>query len=821
MNQWYQLDIATTQRQLKTDLKSGLSSAEAAERLRTYGPNRLEEKRRQSLLVVFLGQFTDFLIIILILAAVISGFLGEWQDASAILTIVLINAIIGASQQVRAENAIAALKKLSLPQVTVLRDSTYGKLSSAELVPGDVVLLESGAFVPADLRLAEAVNLKIDESTLTGESVAAEKQSEPLPDEALPIADQKDLAFSGTVVTYGRGQGIVVATGMKTELGKIAALISAEQKEETPLEKKFDQFGRWLGSICLAICAFIFLAGFLLHEASLTEMFLTAVSLAVAAIPESLPAVVTISLALGAYRLAKRSAIIRKLPAVETLGSVTVICTDKTGTLTENKMTVKEVEASGDRKLLLLGAALCNDAKLTVGDPTEIALVVAADKEGYRQEELAEIYPRLLEIPFDSKAKRMTTLHKYAGEKGFISFTKGALDVVLELCVDIDAEKKRQVLARAEELARKGRRILGIAYKCYDQFPDRLIETDQQFLGFLAMVDPVRPEARAAVAECLSAGITPIMITGDHRLTALAVARELGIEEKNVFARVSPEDKLNIVQGLKARGEIVAMTGDGVNDAPALKRADIGVAMGIAGTDVAKAAADMVLADDNFATIVGAVEEGRGIYDNIMKFVRYILTTNSGEILTMFFSIVLRLPLPLLPIQILWVNLVTDGLPGLALTMEPNETDIMARPPRRPDESITGHGLLWSMLGIGLLMTVVTLSLFVFGQGQSLDKARTMAFAALAFLQMAHVLNCKSLERSLFTTGVLNNLYLVGAIGLTVALQVMISELPLLQRFFHTTSLNWGEWLLVSALSLTPVAVVEIRKRWVRPAAVR
>ena len=837
MKPWYQLDFEEVAAELKTNLRLGLSSEEANERLLTYGPNQIVEKKRRSYLVIFLGQFTDFLIVILIIAAIISGFLSQWNDAIAILSIVFINALLGATQQIRAEEAISALRKLAMPQTTVLRDGEYKKISSAELTPGDIVLLEAGAFIPADLRLAEAINLKIDESALTGESVTVDKQSEISLEENLPVADQKNMAFSGTIAARGRGKGVVVATGMQTELGKIAKLISEEEKEKTPLEKKFDQFGKWLGGIALVICGFIFLTGFLIREATVVEMFLTSVSLAVAAIPEGLPAVVTISLALGAYRLVRRKSIIRKLPAVETLGSVTVICSDKTGTLTQNKMTVDGIEPFDDRPLLLLGAALCNDAKLTIGDPTEIALVVAADKEGMKKEELEEKYPRLLEIPFDSKTKRMTTLHKYAEEKGFIAFTKGALDIVLGLCVNLNMEEKSQILGRAENLAQKGRRILAVACKKYEVFPEKLVETDLHYLGFLSMVDPIRPEAKAAVEKCRQAGILPIMITGDHRLTALAVAKELDIArdesvviegkemegrdltQYRVFARVSPEHKLKIVNAFKNRGEIVAMTGDGVNDAPALKLADIGVAMGISGTDVAKEASDMILTDDNFATIVGAVEEGRGIYDNILKFVKYILTTNSGEIFTMFFSILLRFPLPLLPLQILWVNLVTDGLPALALTKEPIEADIMVRPPRKPAESITGHGLWWSMIGIGFLMSAVTLFLFKLGLNFSLAKGQTMAFTVLAFLQMAHVLNCKSLDKSLFKIGIFSNLYLVGAVLSTVVLQIMVVQLSVLQKIFYTTSLNWKEWLLLALLSLTPIVVVEVRKRWFPSAA--
>ncbi|MCU0640851.1 MAG: cation-translocating P-type ATPase [Candidatus Margulisbacteria bacterium] len=835
MEHYYQQQFAVVASSFHTDQEKGISTAEAKSRLEQYGPNQLTEKRSKPLVAIFFSQFKDFLIMILLLAAVISGFLGEWQDASVILLIVLVNAAIGTSQEAKAEKAIAALKRLALPQVTVLRDGDIKKIAATELVPGDIVSLEAGAFVPADLRLQSAVNLKIDESTLTGESVTVDKQDEPLAAADLPVADQKNMAFSGTVVTYGRGRGLVVGTGMKTELGKIAELIAGEKEEKTPLEQKFEDFGKWLGGLALGVCGLIFVVGYLEGEAPLQEMFLTSVSLAVAAIPEGLPAVVTISLALGAYRLVARRAIIRKLPAVETLGSVTVICSDKTGTLTQNKMTVEEVVAVSDRPLLLMGGALCNDATLTVGDPTEIALVAAAERAGLKKEQLNEQYPRLLEIPFDSKTKRMTTLHKAASEAGFIAFTKGALDVILELCVSLGPDAKKQVLAEAERLAANGRRVLAVACKRYAAFPDKLIESDLTYLGFLAMVDPIRPEVKEAVANCRTAGIRPVMITGDHRLTALAVARELGITEQEaeviegrdlagrdltryrVFARVSPEHKLDIVNAFRAKGEIVAMTGDGVNDAPALKASDIGIAMGIAGTDVAKEASDMVLTDDNFATIVGAIEEGRGIFDNILKFVRYILTTNSGEILTMLLAIVFRLPLPLLPIQILWINLVTDGLPALALTMEPIEKDIMRRQPRKPSESITGGGLLGSMVGIGVLMAAITIGLFQLGVNVSLAEGRTMAFAALSFLQMAHVLNCKSLRHSLFETGLGNNLYLVGAIALTGLLQYLVTEIGWLQRIFYTVSLDPAHWAMVIGLSLLPIVAVELRKRF-RPA---
>ncbi|MBI5399314.1 calcium-translocating P-type ATPase, PMCA-type [Candidatus Saganbacteria bacterium] len=834
MNNYYEQEVSDITAKLESDLDRGLSTAQATLRLQTSGYNRLEEKRGKSYLFIFLGQFSGFLIIILMAAAIISGLLQEWSDAIAILTIMLLNALLGASQEIRAEKAVAALKKLSTPQITLLRDGNLSKIGSESIVPGDIVILEAGAFVPADLRLIESVNLKIDESALTGESETVDKQSEIIKGDNLPLGDQKNLAFSGTMTTYGRGKGLVVTTGMRTELGKIANLIAAEEKGKTPLEKKFDQFGRWLGYTAIGICAVIFLVGLLFHKASLTTMFLTAVSLAVAAVPESLPAVVTISLALGAYRLVKRRAIIRKLPAVETLGSVTIICSDKTGTLTENKMTVEVIEPFADRQALLIGAVLCSDATLTQGDPTEIALVAAAAKEKLQKTALDADHPRALEIPFDSKTKRMTTLHKISSGH-YVSYTKGAIEVILSLCVNLSDADKEKILSRAAQLARSGKRLIGVASKEYDLQPTAPEENALNYLGFFGMADPLRPEVKAAVQHCYEAGITPIMITGDHRLTALAIAKEAGIaaapelvlegqeiDQRNlssadllsyrVFARVSPEHKLKIVTAFKQHGEVVAMTGDGVNDAPALKASDIGVAMGISGTDVSKEAADMILTDDNFATIVGAIEAGRGIYDNLMKFVRYVLTTNAGEVLVMFSSVLLGFPLPLLPIQILWVNLVTDGLPALALTMEPLEDDIMKRPPRRPDAAITDRGLFLSMLGIGLLMTVVTLSLFLFGLNESLAKARTLAFTSLALLQMTHVLNCKSDQQSLFKVGLFSNRYLIWAITSTFFLQWLVVSVPFLQAIFHTTTLSLAEWILVLLGAATAILAVELRK---------
>ncbi|MFA4904915.1 MAG: cation-translocating P-type ATPase [Candidatus Margulisiibacteriota bacterium] len=828
MTAWHTLIIDQVLQELNVDPARGLSSGEVQERTKRFGFNQLIEKKGPSPILIFFSQFKDFMILVLLAAAAVSGLVGEFSDTLVIMAIVILNALLGASQEIRAEKAVAALKKLAAPQSTVLRNQKWQKIPSRELVPGEIVTLEAGSLVPADVRLIEVHSLKVDESALTGESAAVEKQTAPLAD--LPLADRKNMAYLGTNITYGRAKAVVTASGMQTEIGGIASMLEEQEAEPTPLEKRFEALGKWLGILALGISALIFLAG--LWEGQLfIEMFLTSISLAVAAIPEGLPAVVTIALALGSYRLVKRHAIIRKLPAVETLGSVTTICSDKTGTLTENKMTVRDLKAS-DRRLAILCGLLCNDATLTLGDPTEIALVELANREGLDKAEAETRYPRVFEYPFDSDRKMMTTVHQNP-EGGFDAFAKGALGVILDRCPKADRET---ITMQAHQLMDSGMRVLALAYKHTGEM--KTPESDFTFLGLVAMSDPPRPEVLSAVKLCREAGINPLMITGDHKLTALAIARELNLAQREeevlegiqldslseaqlremvrtikVFARVSPAHKLRIVSALQKNGEVVAMTGDGVNDAPALKRANIGVAMGIAGTDVAKEAADMILTDDNFATIVAAIEEGRGIYENIKKFLRYLLSTNAGEVLTMFFSILLRLPLPLLPIHLLFINLVTDGLPALALSVEPAEADLMQRPPRDPKEPVTAGGLLFSMVGIGSLMAAGTLGLFYWGlNGVGLIKAQTMAFTTLSFFQMSHVMNCRSFDKSLFRIGWLSNPQLILAVAGTLLMQMAVIYLPPLQAVFKTTALSFQELTTILLISSTPILAVEIRK---------
>lgn len=854
---------------------SGLSEEEVRKRLEHFGPNELIEKKGKSLLMMFLDQFKDFMILVLIAAAVVAGIIGEPSDAIAIAVIVLLNAVLGFVQEYRAEKAMAALKKMAALSATVFRGGRPEKIEASQLVPGDQVLLEAGQVVPADIRLTEVVQLRIEEATLTGESVPVEKQTEALPEENLSLGDRRNMAYKGTLITNGRGRGLVTATGMVTELGRIAAMLQAQEEGKTPLQKRLTSFGQKLAYAVLVICAIVFAAGLFRGEPPLL-MLLTAISLAVAAIPEALPAVITISLALGAKKLVKQQALIRKLPAVETLGSVTYICSDKTGTLTLNRMTVEEVYADGrlvrsaevprsfvdstevpltGRKpfgLLLTALALSNDARLdasgeVAGDPTEAALFNLAREKGFPREKLDEKYPRLAEIPFDSERKLMTTFHPW--EKGrVISFTKGAVEEIVERSEkvftgqgleDFDGP---QILEIADRIAGDGLRTLGFGLRIWDRIPDPLTSAEAErgltLIGIIGMMDPPRPEAAESVGLCRSAGIRPVMITGDHPLTARVIARRIGILDGNeqvvmtgreldqlsleefesrvekirVYARVAPEQKLKIVKALQDKGQFVAMTGDGVNDAPALKRADIGIAMGITGTDVSKEASHMILMDDNFATIVKAVREGRKIFDNIRKFIRYLLTTNSGEIWTLFLAPFLGLPIPLLPIHILWINLVTDGLPALALSAEPAEKDLMKRPPRDPRESIFAQGLGIHAIWVGLLMAGVVLGLQAGAIHLGDTHWQTMVFTTLCLLQLGHVLAIRSERMSLFKQGLFSNKTLLASVLLTLLLQMATIYIPALNPVFKTEPLTAGELFLVFGLSSVVFVAVEIEK---------
>ncbi len=855
---WYQSEVKDVISKLETSEK-GLSADEAQARLSQYGTNEIKEGKRDTPFQILLRQFKDLMILILIIAAIISGLLGDIIDTIAIVAIVIINAVIGFVQEYNAEKAMQALKNMAISTAKVKRDGVIQTISSVELVPGDIVLMEAGDIVPADLRLLEANQLKIEEASLTGESVPIEKNIKPLKDENLPIGDRINLAFKGTNVTYGKGKGVVVNTGMGTELGKIAAMLHGAS-EKTPLQKRLTVFSKKLALVVLVICTFVFFVGLLRGEQPVV-MFLTAISLAVAAIPEALPSVITIALAIGAKRMVKKNALVRKLPAVETLGSVTYICSDKTGTLTENKMSVEEI-FSGDNgvkkkdelkpeglsdqdKLLLTAIALNNDVVVSKenklsGDPTEIALFDIARKNGYNSEEIEQHYPRAAEIPFDSERKCMTTIHQE--ENRFWVITKGAVEMLLEKLKDISDEQRQQFIQLSEKMAADGLRVIGFAQKKLQQLPQTLepdeIENDLQLIGFVGIIDPPREEVKQAVEECKTAGIIPIMITGDHPLTAKNIAKQLGIIPENnseeliatgaqlanaraehykalvnevrVYARVSPEQKLNIVKALQENHQFVAMTGDGVNDAPSLKRADIGVAMGITGTDVSKEAADLILLDDNFATIVKAVNSGRRIYDNIRKFIKYTMTSNAGEIWSIFLAPLLGLPIPLLPIHILWINLVTDGLPGLALAAEPAEKGIMQRPPRHPKESIFAQGLSTHIIWVGLSMGLVTIGTQAFNLNN--PNWQTMVFTVLCFSQMGHVFAIRSETESLFRQGLFSNKPLLGAVLLTFLLQLCIIYIPFFNPIFKTAPLSAIDLAITIALSTIIFFAVEVEK---------
>ncbi|MBI5204675.1 MAG: cation-translocating P-type ATPase [Nitrospirae bacterium] len=869
----------------------GLSSEDALRRLKEYGPNELKEKKKRPALMMFLDQFRDFMILVLIAAAVISGIIGELSDTIAIVVIVVINAAIGFIQEYRAEKAMASLRKMSTPVATVLRDGVHTNISASKIVPGDIVLLDAGKFVPADMRVLETTQLRIEEAALTGESVPVEKHIRPLDDGMLSLGDRKNMAYKGTMVSYGRGSGIVVTTGMNTELGKIATMLQEEEEVKTPLQKRLSGFGQKLALAVLGICAIVFGVGIIRGEQPLL-MFLTAISLAVAAIPEALPAVVTISLALGAKKLVKQNALIRKLPAVETLGSVTYICSDKSGTLTQNRMSVEEMYIDGrivgvdprvypkekgehmgsPLQIFFTALALNNDAQIDkggniIGDPTEIALFAIAREYGFNKSELEINLPRVSEIPFDSERKCMTTFHKIhdAGfmiqdEKNntsdilhrasFVSFTKGAIEVLIDKSESIlknggiamlDREEVHKV---NERMAADGLRVLGIAMRGWDELPSEMshenVEKGLTIIGLAGIMDPPREEAKEAVLMCRRAGIVPVMITGDHPITAWAVARRVGIiaeddihfntitgkeleklsfrefedrvENIKVYARVAPEQKLKIVKALQDKGQFIAMTGDGVNDAPALKRADIGIAMGITGTDVAKEASHMILLDDNFATIVRAIKEGRKIYDNIRKFIKYLLTTNSGEIWTLFLAPLIGLPIPLLPIHILWINLMTDGLPALALSVEPAESDVMKRPPRNPKESVFAHGLGYHAIWVGLLMAGIVLFVQSWAVKTGNSHWQTMVFTVLCLTQLGHVLAIRSEKESLFKIGLFSNKPLLGAVLISFGFQMATIYIPFLNQIFKTQPLSFNELMFTIAASSIVFFAVEGEK---------
>lgn len=883
--EWYSLSKEEVEKLLNVDEKKGLDADEVEKRLEKYGRNEIVSKNKKPIWKMILEQFTDFMIIVLIIAAIVSGVVNhEFTDSIIILIIVILNAIIGVVQEVKAQKSLDSLKELSAPHCKAIRNGEIVNIDSKELVPGDVVVLETGDNIPADLRIIEAINLKIQEAALTGESVPVEKHADVLKDEKVGLGDRVNCAFSSSLVTYGRGKGIVVSTGMDTEVGKIAKMLDDVDDSETPLKRRLEALGKTLGIAALVICALIFAVGFFVYKRDWIEMFMTAVSLAVAAIPEGLPAISTIVLSIGVQRMVKRNAIIRTLPSVETLGSATVICSDKTGTLTQNRMTVekifcdnkvfgteyKEKDGNEQYKLLLNCMILCNDTKLkkdgekyiTTGDPTETALVDLGLKSNVVKDDLDNEYKRVEEIPFDSERKLMTTVHDKNGK--LVVFTKGGVDELLAKCskirlngedVKLTQEHIDMILATNEQFALCALRVLAMAYKDIDQIPEKAnmnsLESDLTYIGMVGMIDPARPEVKEAVAKCRTAGIRPVMITGDHKITAVAIAKEIGILregdeaitgaelqemsqeelEKNVqkysvYARVSPEHKVRIVNAWKSHDEVVAMTGDGVNDAPALKAADIGAAMGIVGTDVAKEAADVVLTDDNFATIVSAVEEGRRIYDNILKAVAYLLSANIGEIITLFVATMFGwLIEPLLPIHMLWINLVTDSLPALALSVDPAEKNIMNRKPKK-NKNVFTKGMIWRIIYQGIMIGGLTLLAFAIGCGFDFNSivdtegnvtsigvtAQTMAFAVLALSELVHVFNLRSNKDSIFKVGLLTNKILLGAIAISASLMLIVLNIPVLHGIFEIKMLTLGEVGIVTLLSFAPLIIVEIFK---------
>ena len=894
---WFNKTFKEVEKELETDLEKGLSKEKVEERQEKYGFNELQQIAKKSIIQRFLEQFKDFSIIVLIIAAIVSGIVGVLQgegitDTIIILIVVIVNAIIGVAQESKAEKSLEALQKLSDHASKVIRNENMEVVPSKELVPGDIVVLDTGDYIPADLRIIEAVNLKTQESSLTGESVPVEKTSEIIEEQEIGIGDRKNMLFSSSLVTYGRGKGIVVETGMTTEVGKIAGMINSTEKQETPLQQKLDKLGKTLGIAALVICAVIFILG-ILQGKEIISMFMTAVSLAVAAIPEGLVAVSTIVLAIGVQKMVKKNAIVKRLPAVETLGSATVICSDKTGTLTQNKMTVEKIfwndatrEASNilddeiDEELtkLVYANMLCNDTKISsdgtlTGDPTETALVDMGFKLNF-DPSIYDRMERVEEIPFDSDRKLMTTVNK-VGDK-YVVYTKGGIDEILKRCNSYEIGGQiseelesyiNKIRQENEKMAQNALRVLGCAYKEIDHIPTKeemkTIENDLIFIGMVGMIDPPREEAKLAVEKCKTAGIKTVMITGDHKITATAIAKKLGILENDdeaitgleleqitdeeleknvrhysVYARVSPEHKVRIVKAWQKNGEVVAMTGDGVNDSPALKKADIGCAMGIVGTDVAKEAADVILTDDNFATVVSAVEEGRKIYDNILKVIQFLLSSNIGEVVVLFFATLLT-PLfskwfgitdingleILLPIHILWINLVTDSLPALALAFDPANSDIMQRKPIKPGKGIFTKGMTWRVVYQGIMIGVLTLAAFMIGLATTkepigtltLDQSKievgqTMAFVTLALSELVHVFNVRDNKKSIFKTGIFNNMKLIGAIIISALLMFVILLIPGLREIFSIPVLPKENIIELICLVLAPIVIVEIFK---------
>ncbi|HWO77896.1 MAG TPA: calcium-translocating P-type ATPase, SERCA-type [Bacillus sp. (in: firmicutes)] len=879
---FHEMPVEDLERSLATNFERGLTNDEVKKRRKKHGYNELEEGEKQSALLLFFSQFKDFMVLVLLGATLISGLLGEYVDAIAIMAIVLVNGFLGFFQERKAEKSLQALKELSAPQVMVLRDGEWIKVPSREVVPGDILKFAAGDRVGADLRLIEAKSLEIEESALTGESVPVEKNVSPIRDSNLSIGDMHNMAFMGTLVTRGSGVGVVVSTGMKTAMGQIADLLQTAESTMTPLQRRLEELGKILIVAALFLTALVVVVG-IIQGHDLYTMFFAGVSLAVAAIPEGLPAIVTVALSLGVQKMIKRNAIVRKLPAVETLGCASVICSDKTGTMTQNKMTVTKLWSGGkiwgvtgqgyepagefldgDRAVepaseksfqqLLTFGMLCNHAELKNdgdhyyldGDPTEGAMLVAAMKAGLSRKSLLSQFKIVHEFPFDSERKMMSVIVEDRNGKKFV-VTKGAPDVLLKVSDSILYDNKLQYLSETmrknvvqaiESMAEQALRTIAVGYRPLQTgtYPlhEMEAEKDLTFVGLQGMIDPPRPEVREAVKQCKKAGIQTVMITGDHAITARAIAKQLGlltnqslvleghqlndmsveeleevVEKTTVFARVSPEHKLKIVKAFQNRGHIVAMTGDGVNDAPAIKAADIGVAMGITGTDVAKEASSLVLLDDNFTTIKAAIEEGRNIYENIRKFIRYLLASNVGEILVMLFAMLLALPLPLVPIQILWVNLVTDGLPAMALGLDPSEEDVMNRKPRHPKEGVFARGLGWKVISRGFLIGIVTLIAFMLayqGQKENLTYAQTVAFATLVMAQLIHVFDCRS-DISVFARNPFQNKYLVGAVLSSLILMLIVIYYPPLQTVFHTVAIDVKDWLLITGLAAIPTFI--------------